>query len=241
MDEIQNSKFKIQNSSDWLAFLLQTSDPLFPTGAYAHSLGLEEIVRLNIVRDEASLLDFLQQQILPALEQLELPFVRLAYEAARNENVDALCDLDREISAWKICHELREASIQLGTRRLQMLLKIFPQTLFSQFHARQLAGDAAGHHIAVFAMQSAAQNVPLRAALTAYFYQSLAGLCSAALKLIRIGQEGCQRVLRECLTTADSCVENSLEVSRGEAGWFNPVLEIAAMRHETAYERLFIS
>ena len=29
-------------NSPWLAFVLQTSDPLFPTGAYAHSLGLEE-------------------------------------------------------------------------------------------------------------------------------------------------------------------------------------------------------
>ncbi len=38
----------------WLPFLLQTSDALFPTGAYAHSLGFEEIVRLRVVTDEAT-------------------------------------------------------------------------------------------------------------------------------------------------------------------------------------------
>ena len=86
-----------------------------------------------------------------------------------------------------------------------------------------------------------AQNVPLRAALLAYLYQSLAGFSSAALKLIRIGQEGCQRVLKSALENAGTCVETSLAIKREEAGWFNPLLEIAAMRHERANERLFIS
>jgi urease accessory protein UreF len=36
-------------------------------------------------------------------------------------------------------------------------------------------------------------------------------------------------------------VQASLEVEREEAGWFDPLLEIAAMRHEFADERLFIS
>ena len=44
----------------WLPALLQTSDALFPTGAYAHSLGFEESVRLGIVRDEDSLRAFLK-------------------------------------------------------------------------------------------------------------------------------------------------------------------------------------
>src|SRR4051812_34213231 len=51
---------------EWLPFLLQTADALFPTGAYAHSLGFEESVRLGFVRDEASLRRFLLEQIIPA-------------------------------------------------------------------------------------------------------------------------------------------------------------------------------
>jgi urease accessory protein len=72
-------------------------------------------------------------------------------------------------------------------------------------------------------------------------YQSVAGLCSAALKLIRIGQEGCQRVLRHAMMQAERVVETSLLVERDDAGWFDPLLEIASMRHEFANERLFIS
>ncbi len=57
---------------DWLPALLQNSDSLFPAGAYAHSSGLEEMVRLGVVTDEASLKKFLQEQVIPVLEHLEL-------------------------------------------------------------------------------------------------------------------------------------------------------------------------
>jgi len=225
--------------TDWLAFVLQTSDPLFPTGAYAHSLGLEEIVRLGVVRDEKTLREFLQNQILPALAQHELPYLRFAREAALAGNADELCALDCEISAWKIPRELRDASTQLGVRRLKMLGQIAPSAAMSEFEKRIAAGEAKGHHLVVCGLQFTA--APLDAALATYLYQTLAAACSAALKLIRIGQESCQRVLADCLKNAPAAIAASLEMERKNAGWFNPLLEIAAMRHERAGERLFIS
>ena len=57
----------------WLLPLLQTSDALFPTGAYAHSLGFEEVVRMGMVRDEPTLREFLVGQIAPAQAAQELP------------------------------------------------------------------------------------------------------------------------------------------------------------------------
>ena len=103
------------------------------------------------------------------------------------------------------------------------------------------SGGARGHHLVVCALQARAGNIPLAAALAAYLYQSLAAICAAALKLIRIGQDGGQRVLRAMNREAEAIVNRSLEVARGDAGWFNPMLEIAAMRHARAEERLFIS
>src|SRR6187399_459763 len=102
---------------DWLPWLLQTSDALFPTGAYAHSLGFEESVRLGVVRDAATLRAFLLEQIVPALREQELPYLRFACSVA--DDLAALAQLDHEISAWKLASEAREASAQLGTRRLK--------------------------------------------------------------------------------------------------------------------------
>jgi len=60
----------------WLPFLLQTSDPLFPTGSYAHSFGLEEFIRLTNASGEPALHRFLHLHILPALTCQELPYLR---------------------------------------------------------------------------------------------------------------------------------------------------------------------
>jgi urease accessory protein len=222
----------------WFPWLLQTADALFPTGAYAHSLGFEESVRLGVVRDEATLGEFLRLQIVPALAELELPYLRFALEAS---NLDERCALDREIDAWKLAQEAREASAQLGGRRLAALQKISDHADLAEFSRAIAAGRARGHHLVVCALQARAGGIPLDAALATYFYQALAAVCAAALKLIRIGQDGCQRVLRAMNREAEAIVNRSLVVERGDAGWFNPLLEIAAMRHARADERLFIS
>jgi len=223
---------------NWLPFLLQTADALFPTGAYAHSLGFEESVRLGQVRDEASLLAFLQRQIVPAQTRLELPYMRYAFEA---KTVDELCAIDREISAWKLAREARDASAQLGGRRLQALRNISSSPVLAEFDDAMRNGRAIGHQLVVCGLQARVESMPLTAALTTCFYQSLAAICAAAMKLIRIGQEGCQRVLRTTSAQAKDVIATSLEIARQDAGCFNPVLEIASMRHERAAERLFIS
>jgi urease accessory protein len=222
---------------DWLPKLLQNSDSFFPTGAYAHSSGLEEIVRLGIVNDEASLQLFLEDQVIPALENLELPYVHYAYDAGASADLRLLEELSREISAWKLCHETRSASLQIGQGRLQAARSIYPHPKFELLAASSIPK----HQIAVYGWQMAVCDVPLKPALAGYFYQAVAGACCASLKLIRIGQAGVQRVLQKTLMESDSAITNSLLIPRGEACWLSPMLDIAAMRHERADERLFIS
>jgi urease accessory protein len=225
----------------WLLPLLQTSDALFPTGAYAHSLGFEEIVRLGLVRDEATLSAFLQEQIAPAQAAHELPYLRFAHEAATRADLDALCSLDREISAWKLAVETRAASRQIGGRRMQGVRLLSDAPLLAAFAERLARDETPGHHLTVFALQAAVLGIPLEAALAAWFYQAHAAVCGAALKLIRIGQEGCQRALQVAVAKGPEAIATSLCVEREQAGWFNPMLDIASMRHRLAEERLFIS
>jgi urease accessory protein len=226
----------------WLPLLLQTADALFPTGAYAHSLGFEECVRLGLVRDERSLREFLLEQIAPALTYFELPYLRFALAAAQANDFILLTGLDGEVGAMKLAKETREASAQLGVRRLKALRVILPEeTRLAALERAVAAGELSGHHAIICGVQAAVAHVPLAAALAAYYYQTVAAVGSAALKLIRIGQEGVQRALRSAGMEAESAAARSMTVAREEAGWFNPLLEIAGMRHERAGERLFIS
>jgi urease accessory protein len=226
-------------SGSWVPFLLQTCDPLFPTGSYAHSYGMEELVRLGAIRNEASLASFLENQLLPQIELQELPYLRFAYESLHD--IPALCEIDFEIDAWKPAKESREASVQVGIRRLNALRAVSSHSLLEHYNEAIASHIARGHHLCVCAIQTHVQNVPLEAALYAYAYLALSGACAAALKLIRIGQEGIQRALSQTLLHLSNAVDRSLSMERPDAGCFSPLLEIASMRHAHAHERLFIS
>jgi len=59
------------------------------------------------------------------------------------------------------------------------------------------------------------------------------------MKLMRIGQTSCQQIVRRTLVNLGGKIDDSL--ARPVDGWFNPLLEIASLRHARANQRLFIS
>jgi urease accessory protein len=231
----------VADDLSWLPFLLQTADALFPTGAYAHSLGFEEMVRLGVIKDPETLRAFLLEQIVPAQREQELPYLRFSFDAAAAGHLAELRRIDGEISAWKLAPETRDASAQLGVRRLKALRTIHPSPLLRAFETLIATEACRGHHLSVCGLQAAVSGIPLEATLAAYFYQALSAICGAAMLLIRVGQDGCQAALRAANEMASETIKASLKVERARAGWFNPALEIASLRHARAEERLFIS
>ncbi len=225
----------------WVVPLLQTADPLFPTGSYAHSLGLEEVVQMGQVRDPESMGDYLKDRLLPYLENLELPHLRFLYQAAAAKDLEMLVELDFELTAIKLTRELREASASQGRQRLRLLRSVFPDPFLEQFDEYIRKKVAPCNHQTVFAIQHALQGVPLEASLLTWLYQAVAAQCSASMKLIRIGEEGCQKIICRCMEDAGDIVRRAIRISREDTGWFNPVLDIASSRHERAHVRLFIS
>jgi urease accessory protein len=229
----------MSEDTSWLASLLQVSDSAFPTGGYAHSGGFEQIVQLGLVRDAGTLGDFLRLHLWPALVHFELPVVRLAWEAARQDDAPELLVLDELVEATKGTRELRVASRTMGQRRLHALRQLGATTVPSAFVRAVEKDETSGHHAVIFGAGLA--SLPVRAVLTAWAFQSLDQICLAAPKLLRLGSDSVQRVLADVLRETDRQVERSLEIARDDVGWFNPALEIASMQHEIAYERLFIS
>jgi urease accessory protein len=226
---------------DWLPQLLQTNDSFFPSGAFAHSFGLEGLVQLGLVEDAPTLGQFLHGSVRPALRQFELPIVKRAYEAAQDGHLSRLIELDSLYAAMKGAHELRQASSRIGSQRLQMLLHLAPHPILRSLEEARQTGRFAAHAPIIFGVQTALSLTPLDAALLGYHYQNLVALVSAAFKLIRIGQMAGQTLLTECLSHARDDVERAQAVAEDDLGWFQPVLDIASARHEAAYTRIFIS
>ena len=233
---------KPDQSAAWVPALLQVSDPLFPTGAYAHSMGLEQWASTCGYTSGDDLVKFFQRHAGPALARLELPYLRFVRDAIVAEDWSAVLELDAEIDAWKWASEIREASISQGRGRLRLLKKLWKSSPEIETYAGAFAsGKARGHHLVVAALQFKLLKVPDEAGLMTYGYQSLANYISASIKLLRISPESAQLALADGLERLDEWVAASKSVQRESAGWFAPAFDISSARHATAFSRLFIS
>jgi urease accessory protein len=228
-----------QGDFPWLAQLFQVTDSAFPTGSYAHSYGFEQVVRMSLVHDADSMAHHLEQHLWPMLIHFELPVVRFAQEAALCGDDAALTDLAACVDATKTAQELREASRATGHRRLRTFCELDSATVMHRFAEEVEKGRSHSHHAIVYGIGMA--KLPQKAVLTSWAFQSLSAVCLSAPKLFRIGQNATQRVLTSALSGMENKINLSLAVSLDEFGWFDPLVEIASMEHEIAYERLFIS
>ena len=96
-----------EQTADWVPALLQLSDPLFPTGAYAHSMGLEQWAETCGYRNAEDLIEFFENHAGPPLSRLELPYLRFATISLRTADMEALFELASEIDALKWSCEFR--------------------------------------------------------------------------------------------------------------------------------------
>lgn len=233
---------EVYQSAVWVPALLQVSDPLFPTGAYAHSMGLEQWAATCGYENGDDLVEFFSRHAGPALARLELPYLRFVRNMIVAGDWSTVLDLDAEIDAWKWSVELREASISQGRGRLRLLKKLWESSPeIEAYSAAFASGTARGHHLVVAALQFEFLRVPAEAGLMTYGYQSLANFVSASIKLLRISPESAQQALAAGLEQLPDWVAASKEVERETAGWFAPAFDIASARHATAFSRLFIS
>ena len=225
----------------WLPALLQTIDPLFPIGSYAHSYGLEEMVSMGLAKNADDLSDYIALNTEPNLTQLELPYLRFTYSALQSQDWCELATLDQELEASKLSREIRHASSAQGQQRLKLLSKLRPNSTFEKLSKLRDAKQIRPNHVTIYAAESVGLGAPLNAALAAWAYQAMAAPCAAALKIMRIGQDGTQTVLTKHIQNIPNIVQRSLSIKRDLAGSFNPLLDIATDRHERAFARLFIS
>ncbi|WP_193213030.1 urease accessory protein UreF [Luteolibacter marinus] len=218
---------------DPMLWLMQANDSQYPSGAYAHSYGLEELVEAGVVTDAGGLEQFLESQILPALLTFEIPYFAQAHAAAGQDDGARLLELDAELDAWRLPAETRDASRRIGSQRLALLRQLAPSPLVEELAAAR----PFSHHLVVTAIELAA--LPVSHAARAFGFQTVTGFATASMKLMRLGQTACQGIIRRSLDRLGGEIDSAL-CHPGD-GWFNPLLEIASLRHARAHSRLFIS
>lgn len=238
-----NSAPATSTDTRWLLGLLQAGDSYYPTGAYAHSFGLEGLVQAGMVKDRATLREFILLSVLPALRQAELPLATQAYAALEPASPDwgrvgELCVLSHAI---KSAREARLATENIGRQRAELMVTLHQHPLATEYLARASAERWPFSAAISAALEGRVLGAPLDAVLAGVTYSTIGGLLAASMKILRIGQNATQSLLTEALTRAPEMIARAQDVPVDEIGWFNPWLDIAAARHETADGRMFIS
>lgn len=221
--------------SNYQLALQQLTDSALPTGAFAHSLGFETYIDRGLVVDEESYGVWLKVFIGQQLTYSDGLAIRFLYEGVDLGELDAL------LSASLLPRQVREASVKMGLRLLEIGSEIFPSAELGLYRDLVSGGLAAGHQPLAFAVVARSLAVPLQEALAAYLFATATSLTQNAVRAIPLGQNAGQRLLRQAADDVAAAVERVPHLTLDDFGAVTPGLEISQMRHEHQRARMFMS
>lgn len=229
-------------ASPQLLALLQLCDSMFPTGAFAHSYGLETYVQKGLVSDAAGLQALLRGQLRQGLPTADLLVCKEAVLARDDGDLERLRFLGELLSAAKPAAEARKASEEVGRRLLRSGRSLVgPDLILDALHADIQDGRIAGQHAIVFAVLGGALGLHVDDILTAYAYTFVAGQASAAVRLVPLGQTDALQSIKALWPAIEAAVQMTKASTLADFGSFTPALDIRAMQHAYLDGRLFMS
>jgi urease accessory protein len=224
-----------------LLHILQLTDSAFPTGAFAHSFGLETYVARGIVRTAAALEEFVANTLLHAVAPSD-GVACVAIARAGADWQDLLQRLDRRLSAMKVVTESRQASRTLGTRFLRTATALFSLPRATSYLAAIDAATAYGHISLAYGLVCHDLDLPELPALAAWFRHYCASMVSVGVRLIPLGQTAGQELLARLGAPIGDAVALALGRDVDDMASFAPGQELAGIMHRDALTtRLYIS
>lgn len=224
--------------------LLQLNDALFPIGSYTQSYGLETYVQQNRVTDKTSFKTYLQANLRYNLLYNDLLLVKLAYFAAKENDLDQLKYLDQLSSASKPAREIREASSKLASRLIKTmqslnLTNVLP--IYSVYVALVNNKELSGHYALCYGLLAAALELNYTATLHCYAYAQISAVVNNGVKLIPLSQTTGQQLLFELHAELSESLAQLENLTINNFGRACPAFELRAMQHEQLYSRLYMS
>jgi len=218
--------------------LMAWLSPAFPVGAFSYSSGIEWAVEAGDIVDAASLRRWLAVVLTRGGGFCDAVLFVHAHRAAAVHD-DALLRETAEL-AVVLCpsKERHLESTSQGGAFINAVRDAWPCAALDRLAA---AWDGPVAYPVAVAVAAAGHAVPLAPALHAFLHVTAANLISAGLRLIPLGQTDGQRVLAALETTLAAAVQRAMATALDDIGGAAFRADIASMRHETQYTRLFRS
>ena len=218
--------------------LMAWLSPAYPVGAFSYSSGLEWAVEAGDLTSADELSGWLQCLLTDGAGYCDAVLFAQSYRACSSGDGRALREVAELAAALAPSRERFLETTAQGRAFLDVTQAAWPCKAFDNL-AKIWRGPLA-YPVAV-AVASAGHEIPLEQSLAAYLQALAANWISAGVRLIPLGQTDGQRVTAFLEPVVAEAARRALAATLDDAGSAVFRADIAAMRHETQYTRLFRS
>jgi urease accessory protein len=218
--------------------LMTWLSPSFPVGAFSYSSGIEWAVEAGDITDAASLRDWLAAMLNDGSGFCDAVFVAQAHRAASARDEAALREIAELAAAFVPSRERQLETSTQGRAFIDIARSAWACEALDDMTAA--CGGPIVYPVAV-GLVSAAHAVPLAPAMHAFLHAVVSNWISAGARLVPLGQTDSQRILAGLEADVAATARRALAASLDDLGSATFRADLASLRHETQYTRLFRS
>ena len=218
--------------------LMTWLSPSFPVGAFSYSSGIEWVVEAGDITDAASLRDWLAAMLTEGSGFCDAVFLAQAHRAASTQHKAGLREIAELAAAFVTSRERQLETSTQGRAFVEIARSAWACDGLDEMVAA--CGGGLVYPVAV-GVVSAAHAVPLAPAMHAFLHALLSNWISAGARLVPLGQTDSQRILASLEADVAATARRALTASLDDLGSATFRADLASLRHETQYTRLFRS
>jgi urease accessory protein len=218
--------------------LMTWLSPAFPVGAFSYSSGIEWAVEAGDIHDAASLRDWLAAMLADGPGFCDGVFLAHTHRAVSLRDERALREVAELAAAFVPSRERQLETTAQGRAFIDIA-----RAAWNCDGLDELIGCCGGtivYPVAV-GLVSAAHAVPLAPTLHAFFHALASNWISAGARLVPLGQTDSQRLLAALEPVVVATAKRARDAALDDLGSATFRADLASMRHETQYTRLFRS
>jgi urease accessory protein len=206
--------------------LLAFMSPAFPVGGFAYSHGLERAIDDGRVTSAQEVREWIESLLVHGSGWNDAVLFASAYDA----NDEVRLEIDELVLALAASRERARETSDLGQS-------------FMKAAETMALGEGANfqtYHVAVAATCKLC-GIDKRAGLLAYLQAFSNNLIAVAVRLVPLGQTKGLEVMRDLMPVISTTAERALAASLDDLGSSTLLSDIASMKHEIQYSRVFRS
>lgn len=211
--------------------LMAWLSPVFPTGGFAYSSGLEYATSNDLVTDKESLKNWLTDNLTMGSNWNDAIIFACAYRASNDTN--QLAEINALCQAMATSKERHYETLALGGAFLEAV-SAWPDICTTDL------GEDCPLPVAI-GVRCANAGIDLEDALGTYLHAFISNQLQVAIRLSVVGQIGAAELLSQLEETILDVTKKASDLNLDDLGGFTINADICAMKHETMETRIFRS